>query len=221
MHRQGKGISGLSGTSGTADAGGVPSRTGPAPTLVRLSSSGARVEQGQSLVLDAQVSVLGRDASSGTATGRVQFHDGDRLLGAAPLDGSGHAVLAGVQLDPGVHAVTASYTGDPGHAGGTSAPLPQTVTTALSPVSVLVSAPVQSTDGLHLDAELLDLTTGRLATGATGEMVFVSGEDTLATASLVEGRAQAVVPALPGGPLRVAYAGDAEHAPATGARTVS
>lgn len=217
MHRQ------VSGDTGTAaqDPGGVPLR-GPAPTLVRLSSSGTRVGQGQSLVLAAQVSVLGGERSSaGTATGRVQFLDGNHLLGAAPLDDRGQAVLADVQLAPGVHAVTASYTGDPTHAAGTSAPLPQTVTTAQAPVSVLVSQPVRGADGLHLDAELLDLTTGRLATGTTGEVVFALDGVDVATAAVVEGRAQAVVPALEGGRLEVAYTGDAEHAPASGARALA
>ena len=218
MHRQ------VSRDTGTAaqDPGGVSPRSGPVPTLVRLSSSGTRVGQGQSLVLAAQVSVLGGDRSSaGTATGRVQFLDGDRVLGAAPLDDGGQAVLAGVQLAPGVHAVTASYAGDPTHAAGTSAPLPQTVTTAPSPVSVLVSEPVVVQGGLHLDAELLDLTTGRLASGASGELVFTVEDVPVATAALVDGRARVVVTGLPAGRLRVHYAGDREHAAASGVRSAS
>lgn len=198
----------------------APVRSGPVPTLVRLSSSLTRVSEGQELVLAAQVSALEQDDAR-PATGTVAFLDGDRLLGAAPLDASGQAVLAGVQLAPGVHAVTAAYAGDSAHAAGSSAPLPQTVTTARTPVTVLVSQPVTTRGGVRLDAELLDLTTGRLAVGAAGALVFSVEDVALVRVPLVDGRAQVVVPELPDGRLRVAYAGDAEHAAATGSRSAA
>ena len=186
----------------------------PAPTLVRLSSSRPGAPEGEPLALAAQVRTLvsgGQDP-----TGVVSFRVGTRLLGTAELDPTGQAVLNGVLLEPGVHAITASYAGDEDHSAATSSPLPQAVTVAAAPVVVLVSAPADGPDGVHLEAELVDPHTGRLAEDATGALVFTAGTTTLACADLVAGHARVVVEHLPPGRLKAAFAGDTEHAPATG-----
>lgn len=185
-----------------------------APTLVRLSSSRPGVPEGEPLTLAAQVRTL---VSGGQApTGEVSFRIGNRLLGSADLDSAGQAVLSGVLLDPGVHAITASYAGDDRHSAATSSPLPQAVTVCAAPVVVLVCAPADGPDGVQLEAELVDPHTGRLAEDATGALVFTAGTTMVASADLVAGHARAVVEHLPPGRLRAAFAGDTEHAPATG-----
>lgn len=185
-----------------------------APTLVRLNSSRPSAPLGETLLLVAQVRTL--NGGGALPTGAVAFRIGTRLLGSAPLDEAGHAQLDGVQLDPGVHAITASYGGDPDHAAATSSPLPQAVTVPAAPVVVLVSAPVAGVAGVLLEAELVDPRTGRLADDAVGTVVFTAGGASLATAELVAGHARTLVPALPAGRLGAAFAGDPEHASATG-----
>jgi hypothetical protein len=186
----------------------------PAPTLVRLSSSRPGAPEGEPLALAAQVRTL---VSGGLApTGSVTFRIGPRLLGTAVLDAVGQAVLDGVRLEPGVHAITAVYPGDDQHSAATSSPLPQAVTVAASPVVVLVNAPADGPGGVHLEAELVDPHTGRLAEDATGALVFTAGSTLVGRADLVAGHARVVVAHLPPGRLRAAFAGDTEHAPATG-----
>jgi hypothetical protein len=187
----------------------------PSPTLVRLSSSRAASPTGEPLALEARVRTLAEGPEE--PTGTVVFRLGARLLGTAELDAEGRAVLDGVRLPTGLHALTVSYGGDARHAAATSAPLPQAVTVAAAPVVVLVAAPAADPDGVRLEAELVDPHTGRLAEDATGSVVFLAGSTTVASADLVEGHARAVVKHLPPGRLRVAFAGDTEHAPATGA----
>lgn len=185
-----------------------------APTLVRLSSSRAGVPEGESVTLAAQVRTL---VSGGmTPTGSVTFRDGPRVLGTAALDASGVAMLGGVLLDAGVHAITAAYPGDEQHLAATSSPLPQAVTVSAAPVVLLVCAPADGPDGVHLEAELVDRQTGRPADDATGTVVFTADGTVLARADLIAGRARVVITQLPPGQLDAEFAGDTEHAPATG-----
>jgi len=85
-----------------------------------------------------------------------------------------------------------------------------------APVVVLVAAPADGPDGVCLEAELVDPHTGRLAEDATGSVVFSAGSTTVASVDLVAGHARTVVNHLPAGRLQVAFAGDPEHAAATG-----
>ena len=186
----------------------------PAPTLVHVSSSRQGAPVGEALALTAEVRTP--TGVSGPATGNVLFRAGLRLLGSAPLDGSGAAVLGGVLLEPGVHAITASYAGDDEHAAATSTSLPQAVTLPTAPVSVVVCAPRETVDGVVLEAELVDRGSGRLVEVATGALVFAAGSTSLAAADLIAGRACVTVPELPPGRLQAAFAGDTEHSPATG-----
>ena len=185
-----------------------------APTLLGLTSSHARIAEGAPLALVALVRTVRGDGPS--ATGVVEFRVAGRLLGSATLDKLGQAVLTEVRLTPGVHAVTASYSGDDHHAAASSSSLPQAVLAAGAPVVVLVAAPATGRDGVLLEAELVDPNTGRLAEDATGTVVFLAGNTTVARVDLVAGHARAVVPGLPPGRLRASFPGDLEHAPAIG-----
>lgn len=187
------------------------------PTLVRLTSVPVRVQEGAELALLAHVRQQGADRE--VPTGSVTFLVGRRTLGTAVLDSSGCARLDGVLLEAGVHAVTATYGGDDRHASAVSAPLPQAVTVAAARVAVLVPRPRPVAGGTLLEAELVDNRSGRLVEAACGPLVFRVGGTVVAVAGLQDGRAQVVVPVLPEGRLRVAFAGDAEHAPASGSPT--
>lgn len=184
-----------------------------APTLVRLASSSSGAPEGTPLTLTAQVLSLG--AADRPATGQVSFAVDGSPIGARPLDGAGCAVLDGVRLRAGVHAVVAVYAGDAAHAAATSAPLPQAVTAAAAPVVLLVAARTGEHDEVVLEAELVDLGTGRLAEDATGELEFRAGQRRLGSVPLKAGRARLAVPAAPG-KVVVGYAGDREHGPAEG-----
>jgi hypothetical protein len=201
------------------DVSGHAIRTSPprvAPTLVRLSSSQPGVPEGAPLALAAQVLTIGAGPDVPPATGDVVFHVDGQRVGHAPLDTAGQAALDGVHLTVGVHAVVASYAGDDRHAAGTSAPLPQAVTAAATPVVVLVASPTRSPEGIVVEAEVVDPHTGRLAEDAEGELVFTSGSSTVGTVPLRAGQARLVVAALPPGRLRATFAGDREHAAAVG-----
>jgi hypothetical protein len=192
------------------------SRAGVAPTLVRLTSSRAGVPEGDALALAAQVKTVADASDPSGATGLVTFRSSGNVLGSAPLDTAGVAVLDGVHLPVGVHAITASYGGDAGHAAASSLPLPQAVTAAAAPVTVLVSAPIRTPHGVLLEAELVDPRNGRVADDATGVLVFSVGAHTLGSAPLDRGVAQLLVSGDLEGRLRVAFAGDTEHAAAIG-----
>ncbi len=187
------------------------------PTLVRLTSVPGRVPEGAELALVAHVRGQGTDQA--VPTGRVTFVVGPRTLGTAVLDTSGCARLEGVLLAAGVHALTATYAGDSLHASAVSAPLPQAVTVAAARVAVLVPRPRPVTGGTLLEAELVDSSSGRLVDSASGPLVFRVGGTVVAVAGLQDGHARVVVPTLPEGLLRVAFDGDAEHAPASGSPT--
>ncbi len=192
----------------------VPTRPVALPTLVRLTSSEARVPDGGALELAAQVRTIRGEGPA--ASGDVEFRIGPTLVGRVPVDGTGRAVLDGIHLDAGVHAVTATYLGDDHHAAATSAPLPQAVAVHLAPVVVLVAPPTPVPSGIALEAEILDPRTGRLAEAATGRLEFSTDGVVVATVDVAAGHARVVVNVLPAGRLSARFAGDAEHAPAFG-----
>jgi hypothetical protein len=185
------------------------------PTLVRLSSSHAGVPEGEPLALAAEVVAVSGQGEA-PPSGTVAFVVAGQLLGHAVLDATGQAVLDGLHLPVGVHAVVASYAGDRFHAAASSAPLPQAVTATAAPVVVLVTGPVETPDGLLLEAEVVDPRTGRLADDATGPVVFTVGGQLIGQTDLVDGRGALLVASVPAGRLRVSFAGDTEHASAVG-----
>lgn len=184
------------------------------PTLVRLVSSRPGVPEGETVDLRAEVRAV-RPVDHGP-TGSVSFRAGALLLGEASVAADGDAVLRGVRLPTGVHAVTATYGGDVRFAAASSAPVPQAVVAPAVPVLVAVAAPQRTSDGVRLEAELLDPGSGRLVEAATGVVLFVAGGEQLAQAPVVGGQASVVVARLPQGALRVVFPGDGEHAAASG-----
>lgn len=197
------------------DAGPMGGRwEATAPTLITLTSSRVGVPEGEPLALSARVhTVHGRGEPP---TGSVAFVDGVRVLGTAPLDETGVAMLDGINLPTGVHAITASYGGDATHAAASSTPLPQAVVAMAAPVVVAVTAPDQTPSGIRLEAQLIDSVSGRLIEDARGEVLFVAAGVEVARATLVAGQARAVVQGLPEGALRAIFAGDDDHAAGSG-----
>lgn len=186
------------------------------PTLVRLSTSRPGAPAGEPVVLAAEVTVLG--ATQSAPTGRVSFHTGVRLLGTAPLDPAGRAVLADVRLPVGFHGLVASYDGDDQHAGGSSPPTPQAVLAPGIPVVVAVAAPRVSPEGVRLEVELLDAESGRLASDAEGEVVFVADDGEVGRARVRGGQASLLVDTPPAGVLEAHFGGGPDHAPGHGSR---
>lgn len=185
-----------------------------APTLVRLTPVRPRVGEDEPVALCAEVVTVHRDGP--VPAGTVAFRAGHRLLGTAPLDARGTAVLDGVLLPAGVHAVVASYGGDAFHAAASSAPVPQAVVAAALPVVVALGVPQRAREGVTLAAEILDAATGRVVEEAEGSVTFALDGALLGSAPLRGGEARLVLPDLPVGRISARFDGDAEHTAAEG-----
>jgi len=90
-------------------------------TTTTLLSSKNPTESGETFTLTAHVA-----SSGGTPTGTVSFEEGAVVLGTAPLNGSGNAVLT-LQLPAGSHSIVARYLGAATFGSSASAALVQQV----------------------------------------------------------------------------------------------
>lgn len=184
-----------------------------APTLVRLSAT-THVRDGEPVTLEAYVVTV--HEGSPAPTGTVAFRTGHRLLGAAPLDADGTAVLTGVRLPAGVHPVVASYGGDARHAPATSAAVPQAVVALAAPVVVALAVPERGPDGVVLRAQILDAATGRAVERVEGVVTFALDDEVVGEAALADGEAALLLRQLPVGRITARFRGDPEHAAAEG-----
>jgi hypothetical protein len=100
------------------------------PTTTTLGTSTATAVFGQTEVLTATVSSL-----AGTPTGLVTFLDGGTVVGTAPVNAAGQAVLA-VSLGVGDHALTASFAGNGGFTGSNSVAAAVTVNRAATTIAL-------------------------------------------------------------------------------------
>lgn len=112
--------------------------TGLATTLSLTAPADAA--PGSTVILTATITSPG-----GIATGEIEFHDGNTILGSAPIDGGAIAVLRINTLAAGAHFLTASYSGDGKFAGSTSAAVTINIASAdfsvgASPASAAVVA---------------------------------------------------------------------------------
>jgi hypothetical protein len=103
---------------------------GAAATTTTLRTSTATAVFGQTVLLTATV-----NAAAGTPTGTVTFLDGDTVLGMAPVNTAGQAVLA-VSLAVGNHELTAVYGGSNSFTSSTSAAVTETVNPAATSVAL-------------------------------------------------------------------------------------
>ena len=136
-------VNGLAGND-TIDASGLPAGLigltvnlgegqAAAATTTTLSTSTAYAVFGQAEVLTATV-----NSPAGTPTGSVTFLDGNTVLGTAPVNAAGQAILA-VSLGVGNHALTASFAGSGGFTGSSSAAATVTVNRAATTVALASS----------------------------------------------------------------------------------
>ena len=149
--------------------------------------------------------------ASGTPTGMVTFKDGSATLGAAPMDGSGHASFATAGLLAGTHLIAAAYGGDNNFIISTSAPLSQTVAQANTVTSLTSSKnPSSSGESVTFTATVLPVAPG--AGIPSGGVTFKDGSTTLGTMTLnATGQAAFTTNALVLGPhsITASYSGDA------------
>jgi hypothetical protein len=135
---------------------------------------------GQVVTFTAKVSVTAPGA--GTPTGTVSFLDGTTLLGSAPPDATGSAVLM-TTLPVGSHSITASYGGDPNFVGSTSSAVSQAVKQAATTTSLISSANQSILD----QPVTFTATVAVSAPGAgtpTGTVTFLDGGTPFATVAL-------------------------------------
>lgn len=170
-------------------------------TTTSLSSSPSPASYGAAVTLTAVVSP--------SASGTVEFRDGDTVLGVAQVTG-GSATLVVSSLSVGTHALRANYLGDanaqPSSGSGTLS-----VTTRSSTTSVTAN-PGSSGVG---QAVVLNATVS--GAGPTGQVRFSDNGAAIATVTLSSGSAQLTTQALVAGAhsILAEYLGDGNHAPSS------
>ena len=151
-----------------------------AATTTMLSTSTADAVFGQAEALTATV-----NSPAGTPTGSVTFLDGNTVLGTAPVNAAGQAILA-VSLGVGNHALTASFAGSGGFTGSSSAAATVTVNRAATTVALGSSVNPAVTG----QAATFTATVAAVAPGAgapTGTVTFKDGDVILGTVAVGAG----------------------------------
>jgi hypothetical protein len=148
-----------------------------------------------------------------SATGLVEFAEGDSTLGSATVTG-GTATLSVPGLTEGDHAIVARYGGD-GEAERAFAPAwTHTVTPRPTSTVTLTSSPNPSAQG-----HSVRLTAAIAPSGATGNVSFRDGDALIATVPVQADTAGYLrvtgFSTMGAHYLTASYAGDATHAPAT------
>jgi len=163
---------------------------------------------GQPLTLNATVVIT---AGTNTPTGSVTFMDGSRILGAAPLDGSGAAALVTAFSTAGVHALAVTYGGDGQTNAAKSAAAKFTVAKAATQIAFTSpDASIAAGATASFTAQVAALAPAALT--PTGKVIIKEGTKTLATLTLAAGQALWTTPLTlaPGlHLLTAAYQGDA------------
>jgi len=185
-------------------------------TATTLETAPVPSRIGETVTLTATVTAIA--PAAGTPTGLVTFFDGPTVLGAATLNGSGHAALTVSALDLGTHSLSASYVGSSDFASSetvgdhevtrwpVSIELTPALTDAVTGQPVTFTVTVVDRDGSGLDP--------------TGSITFSEfGITTPIVASLDSaGTASVTVPAPLGrganAVIRAEYSGGTDHAPA-------
>jgi hypothetical protein len=180
-------------------------------TTTTLGTSTATAVFGQAEVLTATVS-----SPAGPPTGFVTFLDRGTVMGTAPVDANGQAVLA-VSLGVGDHSLTASFAGSGGFTGSNSAAAAVTVNRAATTVALGSSA----RPAVTRRAVTFTATAAAVAPGAgtpTGTVTFFVGKKMVARVTL-DANGQASIRRIFSrtGPLtvRAVYSGDASFATGT------
>jgi len=149
-----------------------------ASTTTTVSSSNASAVYGETVTFTATVA-----ASSGTATGSVDFYVDQDTPVTVALDQTGQATLDISTLALGNHTIGASYGGDTGFDRSKSAPLAQSVGQATTTVrGGAQPASVSSGTSVTLSAGVKPVSPG--SGTPTGTVTFYEGAGSLGSASL-------------------------------------
>ncbi len=176
-------------------------------TTTSLTASPNPSIYGGSVTLAAAVSPSG-------ATGQVTFLDNGIPVATASL-AAGQAQVSLATLSAGSHSLTAAYAGDATHTGSSSPVVPQIVTPALSPSSVVLT----SSANPSVAGRPLWLTATVSPAAATGAVQFLDGATPLGSATLAAGWATLSLSTLPVGThsITAVYSGDLNDSAATSA----
>lgn len=152
-----------------------------ANTTITINTSPNPSAAGQAVVLISHVSAV--PPATGTPTGSVIFYDGSMVLGSAPVDVNGNAVLSVSTLAAGSHELTAHYQGSSLFNASTSAAVTQIVKIANSATSLNASPnPSRKGQRVTLTATVTGLPPGAIT--PTGEVSFFDGRRKLGSAPL-------------------------------------
>jgi len=169
-----------------------------AATSIVLTSNANPAASGQSVTFTASV-------TPATATGTVQFNDGQNSLIIVALSG-GTASYSTSALTPGNHAITANYLGNSDYGPSFSNTLAEVVKTN-------TSTTVASTVNPSLVGSAVTFNAAVSPATATGVVQFLDGATVLGTATLANGAASFTTSALTQGAhsITAVYAGDAAN----------
>jgi uncharacterized protein (TIGR03437 family) len=192
----------ISTSAGSAVAVGRPDTTISTPVL----RSGAP-NAGETLTFAVTVTGEGR------ITGIVTFRDNNVIIGTAPVDALGTAVVS-ARLALGNHMIVATYEGDPLNNTSTSGPLFLTVRGAATVTLTSSANPSAAGASVTFTAAVAAAATGGPA--VTGTVTFTDGTRALGSATLVNGQASVVATGLTSGDhsILAGYSGDTVYQPA-------
>ena len=176
--------------------------------VAKLTSSPTSTTYGDSITLAAALT-----GALGTPTGRIQFFDGDTLLGAFNLSNAGIATHA-EKLAAGEHSIMAFYEGSAVYAPADSNTLKVKIGKATPAVAIKLSP---STAKLSQPITFTVIANGAGAK-PTGIVTILNGEKELAIVTLNDnGEATFRTSKLTAGKhsITAAYAGNADYKPAT------
>jgi hypothetical protein len=155
---------------------------------------------------------LSATVTPSSATGTVQFLDGNTVLGTAAIS-AGSATMYLSTLSVGPHSITAVYSGDANDLGSTSAAVTETVNMDPSTVTAISSLnPATVGQSITFSATVTP-------SAATGTVQFLDGSTVLGTATIGNGAAALTLSNLPVGShsITAVYSGDANDTASTSA----
>jgi hypothetical protein len=191
----------------TAPASGVGSATVTATSGAAVQTAAITIAKGSpklTLAASASAAVFGqavtfRATVSGpgaSPAGTVAFYDDDKVLGMAPLNGSGTAELTTTRLTPSGHSISAVYSGDTSYIGASSGVSSVTVTRAATRIIVTPQEIFRKKKlfSVNLMAEIQSIAPGAgVPTGTVTFEVRKPKAKLLGTAALSDGSATLTV----------------------------
>jgi streptogramin lyase len=162
---------------GRFDLPGTPLPAQGGPTTTALQSSLTTAVVGQAETLTATVTSQG-----GVPTGNVTFHDGNAVLGTAPVNADGQAKLT-VALGVGAHTLTTSFAGTGGFTGSVSPATAVTVIPAATGIALGSSLnPAATGQAVTFTAAVFPVAPG--GGTPTGTVTFKDGATVVGTVAI-------------------------------------